>query len=236
MRFVSSTGRHQVWDFLILHRPPGNGDFILPGGNTTTSTGLSSSLITSWISGTPVTTVSNFSTSWYSPTIDPDYTPSVPTFTANSTLSSLLAERTKYCWITIEDENNGFIPEDMSENCYSLYEKYCDLGPTDPIPSPSPATIPAPCTPNHSTTDQPSPTSTLPPTSTTSSTGETPTPTQPGMVDGCNAFHKVVKGETCSQLADQYDISLKDFISWNPGVGKDCQSLQYDFYTCVGKE
>jgi hypothetical protein len=178
--------------------------------------------------------MNNASTSWYTPIIDPSYTPSIPTFTANATLTSLLAERTKYCWITAQDENDGFDPEDLPENCFSLYDKYCDLGPTDPIPSPSPTAIPGGCTPNRSTSSHPLSTTNLPPTS-TSLAGATPTPTQPNMADGCNKFHKIVKGEACVDLADQYGISLDEFLAWNPDVGDDCRDLKYDFYVCVGK-
>ena len=212
-----------------LSRPPGGGDFSIPDKPNRTSTGLLSPLVTSWVPGTRVTTMNNISTSWYTPIIDPNYTPAVPTFTPNSTLSSLLAERTKYCWITAEDEINGFIPEDLSKNCYSLYEDYCDLGPTDPIPSVSPTAIPGSCTPKQSSF---SPTTSSP--SATSSVVTTPTPTQPNMAENCVKFHKVIEGDNCASIAKQYGISQNDFLSWNPGVGDNCESLWLDYYVCVG--
>ncbi|RDK37083.1 hypothetical protein M752DRAFT_310156 [Aspergillus phoenicis ATCC 13157] len=210
---------------------PGGGEFSIPNGTNKTSTGLASSLITSWVPGTPVTTMDNITTSWYSPIIDPNYTPSIPTFTPNATLSSLLAERTKYCWITAEDENNGFIPEDdLSDNCYSLYESYCDLGPTDPIPSPSPSAIPTSCTPTSSSA---STTNSSPATTTTSGIA-TPTPTQPNVTNHCTKFHKVVDRDTCATISKQYGISQADFLAWNPDVGDGCKSLWLDYYVCVG--
>ncbi|KAI2707493.1 hypothetical protein DTO013E5_8367 [Penicillium roqueforti] len=211
--------------------PPGGGEFSLPDSTNKTSAGLPSSLITSWVPGTPVTTMDNITTSWYSPIIDPNYTPSIPTFTPNATLSSLLAERTKYCWITAEDENNGFIPEDdLSDNCYSLYESYCDLGPTDPVPSPSPSAIPTSCTPTSSSA---STTDSSPATTTTSGIA-TPTPTQPNMTKDCTKFHKVVDGDNCATISKEYGISQADFLTWNPDVGADCKNLWLDNYVCVG--
>ncbi|KAJ5131410.1 uncharacterized protein N7515_007449 [Penicillium bovifimosum] len=173
----------------------------------------------------------NITTSWYSPIIDPNYTPSIPTFTPNATLSSLLAERTKYCWITAEDKDNGFIPEDnLSDNCYSLYESYCDLGPTDPVPSPSPSAIPTSCT---HTSRSASTTDSSPATTTTSGIA-TPTPTQPNMTKDCTKFHKVVDGDNCATISKEYGISQADFLTWNPDVGADCKNLWLDNYVCVG--
>jgi LysM repeat protein len=73
------------------------------------------------------------------------------------------------------------------------------------------------------------------PASTTTPTGIiTPTPTQTGMVAGCDKFHKVEKGEGCQAILDHYGISLANFAAWNPDVGNDCRNLKYDFYACVG--
>lgn len=188
-------------------------------------------MVTSWVPGTPVTTMTNLTTSWYTPTIDPSYTPSMPTFTPNATRSSLLAERTKYCWITAEDENNGFFPDDLSDNCFSLYAKYCDVAVTDPIPSPSPTGIPGSCTPKETTFSPTSSTTSSP--SSTSSGVATPTPTQPGMTEDCTKFHMVKDGDTCASIADKYGISQADFLAWNPDVGEDCKNLWLDTYVCV---
>ncbi|KAI3135390.1 hypothetical protein CBS147325_7703 [Penicillium roqueforti] len=123
---------------------------------------------------------------------------------------SLLAKRTKYYWITAEDENNGFIPEDdLSDNCYSLYKSYCDLGPTDPVPSPSPSAIPTSCTPTSSSA---STTDSSPATTTTSSIA-TPTPTQPNITKDYTKFHKVVNSDNCATISKEYGISQADFLT-----------------------
>ncbi|KAL2834838.1 hypothetical protein BJY01DRAFT_252812 [Aspergillus pseudoustus] len=71
-------------------------------------------------------------------------------------------------------------------------------------------------------------------TTTTGSSITTPTPIEPGMVDNCTAFHLVVSGDTCADIAADAGISLSDFVSWNPGVGSDCSGLWLDYYVCVG--
>ncbi|OOQ86417.1 hypothetical protein PEBR_21486 [Penicillium brasilianum] len=79
-------------------------------------------------------------------------------------------------------------------------------------------------------------------TSTTSSTAvitttsaiATPTPYETGMVDYCDAFHLVVSGDTCADIASSAGISVSDFESWNPTVGSGCGGLWLDYYVCIG--
>ncbi|KAK4118091.1 carbohydrate-binding module family 50 protein [Parathielavia appendiculata] len=74
-------------------------------------------------------------------------------------------------------------------------------------------------------------------TTSTTRTGNgiaTPTPTQPGMVNNCDTFYKVVSGDGCQSIATRFGISLANFIAWNSGVGQNCQSLWLDTYVCVG--
>ncbi|KAI8944635.1 hypothetical protein F4801DRAFT_571068 [Xylaria longipes] len=82
----------------------------------------------------------------------------------------------------------------------------------------------------------PPPVTTTTTTSTTSAGNgvSTPTPTQTGMTKSCNKFHKVVSGDTCSDLSVANGISLADFYSWNPDVGSTCALLILDYYVCVG--
>ncbi|PGH27223.1 hypothetical protein AJ80_01180 [Polytolypa hystricis UAMH7299] len=61
----------------------------------------------------------------------------------------------------------------------------------------------------------------------------TPSPTQPGMVENCDAFHKVESGDQCGVIAQQYGISLSQFVEYNPGVNADCSGLWLDYYVCV---
>ncbi len=71
-------------------------------------------------------------------------------------------------------------------------------------------------------------------TSTATSGIVTPTPTQDGMVDNCNKFYLVQKGDTCAKVASKNGVSLEHFYKWNPSVGADCSMLMLGAYVCVG--
>lgn len=45
----------------------------------------------------------------------------------------------------------------------------------------------------------------------------------------------VVKGDQCGTIATKYKITLANFNSWNPGAGKNCETLWLDTYYCVGR-
>ncbi|KAL4733813.1 hypothetical protein BDV11DRAFT_175330 [Aspergillus similis] len=77
-------------------------------------------------------------------------------------------------------------------------------------------------------------TSTTSTITTTSSAIATPTPYETGMIDDCDAFHLVVSGDTCADIASSAGISVSDFESWNPTVGSDCSGLWLDYYVCIG--
>jgi hypothetical protein len=62
---------------------------------------------------------------------------------------------------------------------------------------------------------------------------ETPSPIQGGMTTSCNRFH-LVDGELCSSILKKYQISLEDFVRWNPGVGEVCENMWDRYYVCVG--
>lgn len=63
---------------------------------------------------------------------------------------------------------------------------------------------------------------------------ETPSPIQPGMVDNCNDFYKVVSGDNCQGVSSKKHISLDDFLTWNPQVGgRSCSGLWAGAYVCV---
>lgn len=47
-------------------------------------------------------------------------------------------------------------------------------------------------------------------------------PTFPGTVKNCNAWHTVVKGDSCATVETRYKIQHKQFIQWNPDVSDDC--------------
>lgn len=72
------------------------------------------------------------------------------------------------------------------------------------------------------------------PTSTKAGNGiQTPTPTQPQMVNNCDKFYFVKTGDTCQDIATQYRITLEQFLAWNPKAGKTCTGLWADAYACV---
>ncbi|KAJ5372785.1 hypothetical protein N7517_004791 [Penicillium concentricum] len=218
----------------ICISPPGGGEFTIPTTNITTSKGLPSTMFSSWVPGETTTMATSTTTSWYYPIYDPNYTQQPLVGKPNSTWSSLMAERTQYCWLTdYQEESEDFYPDDdLSPDCLSLYESYCDLGPTDPVPKSPVSSIPKTCTPQTSS-EEPKPSTTVTPTTTGI---VTPTPTQTGMAKDCNKFHKVAKDEGCQKISDDSKASLNDFLAWNPDVGKDCKSLKYDYYVCVGKK
>jgi hypothetical protein len=104
---------------------------------------------------------------------------------------------------------------------YVTGKAYCVEAPVDSGTSPTTAPI---------TTNGPGPT-------TTTSAGNgvtTPTPTQDGMVDGCNKFHFVEAKQNCDTIAKTYGITRAQFISYNPSVGDTCAGMWAEVYVCVG--
>ncbi|PHH83278.1 hypothetical protein CDD82_2458 [Ophiocordyceps australis] len=62
----------------------------------------------------------------------------------------------------------------------------------------------------------------------------TPTPVQPGTIAGCKAFYKVQKNDHCIEVARINNITLQDFLKWNPEVdGGACTNLWFGYYVCV---
>ncbi|KFG83697.1 LysM domain-containing protein [Metarhizium anisopliae] len=62
---------------------------------------------------------------------------------------------------------------------------------------------------------------------------QTPSPTQPDIIDSCNEFHWVNKGENCENVAAKNGIPLQDFLAWNPKAGNQCSGLWANAYSCV---
>ncbi|KAF4975029.1 hypothetical protein FZEAL_8136 [Fusarium zealandicum] len=63
---------------------------------------------------------------------------------------------------------------------------------------------------------------------------KTPLPIQPGMVDNCDKFYLVQKGDICAEIADRFAVALDDFRKWNPSVGYTCAKLRANTNVCVG--
>ncbi|PYH43772.1 LysM peptidoglycan-binding domain-containing protein, partial [Aspergillus saccharolyticus JOP 1030-1] len=52
--------------------------------------------------------------------------------------------------------------------------------------------------------------------------------------DDCYAFHWVVSGDDCADIASTAGSTLVEFNVWNPAVGDTCASLWVDKYVCMG--
>ncbi|KFG84795.1 LysM domain-containing protein [Metarhizium anisopliae] len=77
-------------------------------------------------------------------------------------------------------------------------------------------------------------TSAEPTTTTKPSNGiQTPSPTQPDIIDSCDKFYWVNKGESCENVASRNGIPLHDFLTWNPKAGNQCSGLWANAYSCV---
>ncbi|KAI8163641.1 LysM domain-containing protein [Colletotrichum sp. SAR 10_70] len=91
--------------------------------------------------------------------------------------------------------------------------------PTPPTPttttSKAPATTPSPTTPANGVT--------------------TPDPAQPGMVDNCNRFYKVVAGDTCTTIASKNGVTIAQLAAWNTQIGGTaCTGIWAEYYICTG--
>ncbi|GKU22227.1 unnamed protein product [Fusarium langsethiae] len=62
----------------------------------------------------------------------------------------------------------------------------------------------------------------------------TPSPIQNGISKNCNKFHKVQSTTTCTSIENYYNVPFATFYSWNPAVGKNCESLLTNYWVCVG--
>ncbi|KAJ5710539.1 LysM domain protein [Penicillium malachiteum] len=69
----------------------------------------------------------------------------------------------------------------------------------------------------------------------TASTSTSPyEPQQTGIVSTCDDYYYVNEGDSCSEILEDYDITLAEFYSWNPSVGSTCSGMAYGYYVCVG--
>ncbi|KAL4879468.1 hypothetical protein BJY04DRAFT_220064 [Aspergillus karnatakaensis] len=117
----------------------------------------------------------------------------------------------------------------VTADCGNFKEgfSYCVEAFDEPSPTTTSRTTSVPTTNPTSTSTEP--TSTAPP----SNGIETPLPIQPGMVDNCDDFHFVERGETCTTITAAYGITLAQFTAWNPTVGSTCGGIWADAYVCV---
>lgn len=70
-------------------------------------------------------------------------------------------------------------------------------------------------------------------TASTSTVVSTPAAVQTGIASDCTQFYQAIADDGCYAIATAYDITLAQFIEWNPAVGDDCSGLWVDEYYCV---
>ncbi|KAI3006398.1 CAZyme family GH18 [Aspergillus niger] len=61
----------------------------------------------------------------------------------------------------------------------------------------------------------------------------TPAAVQSGIVSDCTEFYQAIANDGCAAIATAHDITLAQFIEWNPAVKSDCSGLWGDEYYCV---
>lgn len=61
-----------------------------------------------------------------------------------------------------------------------------------------------------------------------------PDPTLPNIAANCDKWHTVVTNEGCWDIEQAYNITLAQFLSWNPDVSSDCGTNFWPNYSyCV---
>ncbi|KAJ4860470.1 hypothetical protein T069G_05458 [Trichoderma breve] len=71
---------------------------------------------------------------------------------------------------------------------------------------------------------------------TSSGTGTvTPSPVQTGMTSACDNFYKVQIADGCSDIAQNYSISLGNFYAWNPAIKTNCSGLHASVYSGMAR-
>ncbi|KAJ4328745.1 hypothetical protein N0V84_000748 [Fusarium piperis] len=71
-------------------------------------------------------------------------------------------------------------------------------------------------------------------TSTAGVSVATPSPITDGMKGGCQKFYRARAGDYCDKICKDHNISIEEFISWNPAVESDCALVMKDYYYCIG--
>ncbi|KAK6072405.1 LysM domain-containing protein [Seiridium cupressi] len=73
-------------------------------------------------------------------------------------------------------------------------------------------------------------------TTTAVETAWPPSRTKAGQPSYCRTWHLVNQGDTCQSIVNQYgvEVTLSDFLEWNPTIGSDCSGLYVSWWVCVG--
>ncbi|KAH6980184.1 hypothetical protein EDB82DRAFT_560119 [Fusarium venenatum] len=81
---------------------------------------------------------------------------------------------------------------------------------------------------------RPKPTTTKNTSPTSPETGVvTRSPTQPGMIDNCEKFHFVEKGQTCAWIAAKYGIAPTRLGEWHTSITNGCDGLWANADVCL---
>ncbi|PYH48037.1 LysM peptidoglycan-binding domain-containing protein [Aspergillus saccharolyticus JOP 1030-1] len=72
--------------------------------------------------------------------------------------------------------------------------------------------------------------------STTVTAATSPTaPVQTGIAANCNAYYAAKTGDSCDSIAAEFDITVAQFLAWNPAISSNCTSgFWADEDYCVG--
>ncbi|KAI0550704.1 hypothetical protein F4679DRAFT_583373 [Xylaria curta] len=61
-----------------------------------------------------------------------------------------------------------------------------------------------------------------------------PVPVKPGLISNCDSCYKVVDGDSCSGIETSKNITLTEFLAWNPDLNSGCTNLEIGYNYCVG--
>ncbi|KAK6523037.1 hypothetical protein TWF281_002459 [Arthrobotrys megalospora] len=62
----------------------------------------------------------------------------------------------------------------------------------------------------------------------------TPSPVQPGQVEGCKKWAYVKDGQTCNDIIARFPgLTLVQLYTWNPAIGASCSTMWARTYVCV---
>ncbi|KAJ5720987.1 uncharacterized protein N7483_008921 [Penicillium malachiteum] len=56
---------------------------------------------------------------------------------------------------------------------------------------------------------------------------------EPSTDSSCTEYRKVVDGDSCIGIEEEYNITAAEFLAWNPTVGTTCESLWLGYLVCV---
>ncbi|KAL7929521.1 hypothetical protein V8C35DRAFT_331597 [Trichoderma chlorosporum] len=66
-------------------------------------------------------------------------------------------------------------------------------------------------------------------------TGWPPQPTQSGVPSNCQQYYQADRIDTCASIQHRYShqMSMDQFLEWNPSVGANCTNLFVNYYYCI---